>query len=172
MCLCLLRTRRALGVEVKGRAWLVSALGLALFSPNKINVSDEGLLGLAELILYSTLPGPFLLPFSLSLYVQAYLSFFFSFVGVGSFEAVRGTPCRKGNFTGVGNTGTPARNTLLYNSRNVGSLGNESARSEQVSKLSEGNKLNLAQYLYADFPLLLHSPPPLVWLSDSGSGVY
>lgn len=96
-----------LRVKVKGKGWFMSALGLALLSQNKINVSDEELLGLAELILYSTLPSPFHFPFSLSLYVQAYLSFFFSFVEVGSFEAVRGTPCSKGDFTGVGNTGTP-----------------------------------------------------------------
>lgn len=96
-----------LRVKVKGKGWFMSALGLALLSQNKINVSDEELLGLAELILYSMLPGPFHFPFSLSLYVQAYLSFFFSFVEVGSFEAVRGTPCSKEDFTGVGNTGTP-----------------------------------------------------------------
>lgn len=46
--------------------------------------------------------------FPLSLYVGAYLSFFFSFfsspfVGVVSFEAGRGTPCRHGDLTGGGN---------------------------------------------------------------------
>lgn len=61
------------------KGWFVPVPGSAPLPQDKINVSGEELLGLAELILYSALPGPFLSPFSLSLYVQAYLSFFFSF---------------------------------------------------------------------------------------------
>lgn len=65
-------------VKVNGSGWFMSGLVLTPLSQNKINVSDE-LLGLVELILYSTLC---LAPFSslspcLCMFKPTWVSFFF-----------------------------------------------------------------------------------------------
>ena len=69
-------TRR---VKVNGSGWFMSGLVLTPLSRNKINVSDEELLGLVELILYSTLClAPFSsLSCSLCMFKPTWVSFFF-----------------------------------------------------------------------------------------------
>ena len=66
-------------VKVNGSGWFMSGLVLTPLSQNKINVSDEELLGLVELILYSTLClAPFSsLSCSLCMFKPTWVSFFF-----------------------------------------------------------------------------------------------
>ena len=66
-------------VKVNGSGWFMSGLVLTPPSQNKINVSGEELLGLVELILYSTLclaPFSSLSP-SLCMFKPTWVSFFF-----------------------------------------------------------------------------------------------
>lgn len=95
----------------------MSGLGLALFCQNKINVSDVELLGLAEFIWYSTLPGSFLFSSPLSLYVPAYLSFFSLLLDLALLMWFRVRPCWRGNFTGIGNISTLVRNSHCTKAR-------------------------------------------------------